>query len=58
VYTTLGVTKFKCNVNKQPMGLKERLQCGLKLASEPTKKICNQSNDDDDDDDSHNRPGD
>jgi len=40
------------------MGLKERLQCGLKLASEPTKKICNQSNDDDDDDDSHNRPGD
>jgi hypothetical protein len=55
VYTTLGVTKFKCNANKQTMGRKERLQCGLKPASEPTKKICNQS---DDDDDIHNRPGD
>jgi hypothetical protein len=58
VYITLGVTIFKCNVNKQTMGRKERLQCGLKSVSELTKKICNQNDDDDDDDDIHNRPGD
>ena len=38
------------------MGRKERLQCGQKLASEPTEKICTQRNDDDDD--THNSPGD